>query len=68
MSNQLGTRKKFVSQFDADKAAKLKAKDEFQRHRVASVLAQIDLASCFHGEQEPLFALLSNNIYNHLKA
>ena len=40
-----------------------KAANDYERHKMASVLAQIDLASCFCNEQEPLFAILSPLLY-----
>lgn len=43
-----------------------KAAHEQDKQKLASVLAQIDLASCFRNEEEPLFAILSPLIYEHL--
>ena len=43
-----------------------KAAREQDKHKLASVLAQIDLASCFRNEEEPLFAVLSPLIYEYL--
>ena len=63
-------RKKFKSKhsrFEADEAVKKKAVAEYEGHKLASVLAQIDLASCFRNEKEPLFDLLSPVIYAALK-
>ena len=35
------------------------ATDKLERHKFASVMAQIGLASCFRNEHEPLFGILS---------
>jgi len=36
---------------------------ERERFKLASVLAQIEIASCFRNTQEPLFKLLSPILY-----
>ena len=43
-----------------------KAARKQDKHKLASVLAQINLASCFCNKEEPLFAVLSPLIYEHL--
>lgn len=37
---------------------------ELQMHRHASLLAQIEVASCFRGQPEPLFREISPLIYS----
>ena len=36
---------------------------ERERFRLSSVLAQIEIASCFRSDEEPLFKLLSPILY-----
>ena len=56
-------RKCFKGPFAAELPARIKAETEAEWHKFSSVLVQIDLASCFQNEQEPLFELLSPILY-----
>ena len=53
----------FKGPFAAERGAIAKTMGEQGKHQLASVLAQIDLASCFRNEEEPLFSVLSPLIY-----
>ena len=56
-------RKHFKGPFAAKLPARIKVETEAEWHKFSSVLVQIDLASCFQNEQEPLFELLSPILY-----
>ncbi len=57
----------FKGPFAADwhELAQVAAKQD--KHRLASVLAQINLVLCFWNEEEPLFKVLSLIIYEALE-
>ena len=57
----------FKGPFEMDRGKLAQATAEHKKHKFASVLAQIDLASCFRNEEEPLFAVLSLMIYEALE-
>ena len=50
-----------------DRGKLAQATAEHEKHKFASVLAQIDLASCFRNGEEPQFAVLSLMIYEALE-
>ena len=57
------SRNRFRGPYTPSNAEAKKAANDYERHKMVSVLAQIDLASCFRNEQEPLFAILSPLLY-----
>lgn len=57
------SRKRFRGPYAPSNVEAKKAVNDFERHKMVSVLVQIDLASCFCNKQDPLFKILSPLLY-----
>ncbi len=57
----------FKGPFTADRHEFAQVAAAQDKHRLASMLAQINLASCFQNEEEPLFEVQSPVIYKALE-
>ena len=57
----------FKGPFKVDQCKLTQAAADQEKHKLASILAQVDLASCFWNEEEPLFTVLSPMIYEALE-
>ena len=57
----------FKGPFKVDQRELARAAADQEKHKLASILAQVDLALCFRNEEEPLFTVLSPMIYEALE-